>query len=86
MITINSTSSFGVDEIRVAAGEAITVSNASSVPHTFTEGENGESVDNPVVNAEIEPGEDEKVTFDEPGDYHVTCRFHPAMNLEVHVE
>jgi plastocyanin len=85
-IVISNTVSFGTDEITVAAGEAITVSNVSQVPHTFTEGENGEAVANPVVNQEIEPGEEEEVTFDKPGDYHITCRFHQAMNLEVHVE
>jgi len=86
-IVISTTTNFGgVDEITVKAGEPLTVSNASSVPHTFTQGENGQAADNPVVNETIQPGDEVQVTFPDKGDFHVTCLFHQAMNLEVHVQ
>ncbi|HEX6655670.1 MAG TPA: plastocyanin/azurin family copper-binding protein [Candidatus Limnocylindria bacterium] len=86
-IVISTTTNFGgVDEITIKAGEPLTVSNASGVPHTFTEGENGQAAANPVVNETIQPGSDAQVTFPDKGDFHVTCLFHQAMNLEVHVQ
>ena len=86
-IVISTTTNFGgVDEITIKAGEPLTVSNASGVPHTFTQGEDGQAASNPVVNVTIQPGEDAQVTFPDKGDFHVTCLFHQAMNLEVHVQ
>ena len=86
-IVISTTTNFGgKTEITVKAGEPLTVSNVSSVPHTFTEGEDGQAADNPVVNETIQPGDEVQVTFPDAGDFHVTCTFHSAMNLEVHVE
>jgi plastocyanin len=86
-IVISTTTNFGgVKEITIKAGEALTVSNASPVPHTFTEGENGQAASNPVVNETIQPGDDVQVTFPDAGDFHVTCLFHQVMNLEVHVQ
>jgi plastocyanin len=86
-IVITTTSNFGgLEEITIKAGEPLTVSNGSAVPHTFTEGQNGQPVANPVVNEIIQPGDQVDVTFPDKGDFHVTCRFHAAMNLVVHVE
>ena len=85
-VTITSTSSFGATEVTVPAGETLTVINNSSAPHTFTEGENGGEADNARVNEDIAVGASVEVTFPEPGDYNVTCLFHSAMNMVVHVE
>jgi plastocyanin len=86
-IVITTTANFGgVAEITVKAGEPLTVSNGMTVPHTFTEGENGQAATNPIVNEIIQPGSEVQVTFPDKGDFHVTCRFHQAMNLVVHVE
>jgi plastocyanin len=85
-ITITSTSSFGSSEVTVPAGQALTVINNSSAPHTFTEGENGGEADDPRVNEDIETGATVEVSFPEPGDYNVTCLFHQSMNMVVHVE
>jgi plastocyanin len=85
-ITITSLSSFGATEVTVPAGETLTVINNSSAPHTFTEGQNGGEADNPRVNEEIATGATVEVSFPEPGDYDVTCLFHSAMNMVVHVE
>ncbi|HKO33708.1 MAG TPA: plastocyanin/azurin family copper-binding protein [Candidatus Limnocylindria bacterium] len=85
-VTITSTSSFGATEVTVPAGETLTVINNSSAPHTFTEGENGGEADNARVNEDIAVGATVEVSFPEPGDYNVTCLFHSAMNMVVHVE
>jgi plastocyanin len=86
-IVISTLTNFGgLDEITVKAGEPLTISNVTSVPHTFTQGENGQAADNPVVNETIQPGDQVPVTFDAAGDFHVTCTIHQAMNIEVHVE
>jgi plastocyanin len=85
-ITITSTSSFGATEVTVPAGETLTVINNSSAPHTFTEGENGNAAADARVDEQIAVGASVPVTFPEPGDYNVTCLFHSAMNMVVHVE
>jgi plastocyanin len=85
-ITITGTSSFGTDEITVAAGEQLTLINESSFPHTFTEGENGAAAADARVNENIAAGETLPISFPEPGDYNVTCLFHSGMNMVVHVE
>lgn len=85
-VTISGTSSFGTDEITVPAGETLTVTNASTFQHTFTEGEDGVEADNSRVNESIAAGDSVEVTFPEPGDYSVTCLVHPGMNMVVHVE
>lgn len=85
-LTITSISSFGAAEITVPAGQTLTVINNAAFPHTFTEGENGGEADNARVNEQIPVGETVPVSFPEPGDYHITCLFHPAMNMVVHVE
>ena len=85
-ITITSTSSFGATEVTVPAGQTLTVINNSSAPHTFTEGENGNAAADARVDEQIAVGASVPVTFPEPGDYNVTCLFHSAMNMVVHVE
>jgi plastocyanin len=85
-VTITGFTSFGVSEITVDAGEELTVVNDSSSDHTFTEGQNGEKEADASVNEEIDAGDSATVVFDEPGDYDITCLFHSAMNMVVHVE
>jgi plastocyanin len=85
-ITIANTTSFGESEITVPAGQKLTVVNASTFPHTFTEGENGEEAANARVNEEIAEGATVEIDFPESGDYNITCLFHQAMNIVVHVE
>jgi plastocyanin len=85
-VTITGFTSFGVSEITVDAGQDLTVANESGSNHTFTEGQNGKEATDSVVNQQIEAGETETVVFDEPGDYNVTCLFHSAMNMVVHVK
>jgi plastocyanin len=85
-VTITGFTSFGASEITVDAGADLTVVNESSSDHTFTEGQNGEEAANSAVNEQIPAGGSATVVFDDPGDYHVTCLFHSAMNMVVHVK
>jgi plastocyanin len=86
-IVISTLTNFGgLDEITVKAREPLTISNVTSVPHTFTQGKNGQPAKDPVVNETIQPGDQVPVTFPAAGDFHVTCTIHQAMNIEVHVE
>jgi len=85
-LTISGSASFGAPEITVPAGEKLTVNNVSSFPHTFTEGEDGVEADNARVNETVEAGTIVEIEFPEPGDYNITCKIHPGMNMVVHVE
>jgi plastocyanin len=86
-IVISTTTNFGgLDQITVKAGEPLTISNVTSVPHTFTQGKNGQPAKDPVVNETIQPGAAVPVTFPTAGDFHVTCTIHQVMNIDVHVE
>ena len=85
-VTITGFTSFGVGEITVPSGEQLTVVNDSSSTHTFTEGENGEKAADARVNEQIAAGSSATIDFPDPGDYHITCLFHAAMNMVVHVE
>jgi plastocyanin len=85
-VTISGSTSFGVDEITVPAGEQLTVVNDSSVSHTFTEGENGVAAEDARVDEQVVVDATVQVEFPEPGDYNITCEFHSSMNMVVHVE
>ncbi|HEX2141047.1 MAG TPA: plastocyanin/azurin family copper-binding protein [Candidatus Limnocylindria bacterium] len=84
-VSINGTS-FGADEITVAVGDTVTYTNHSSLPHTVTEGTDGNTADGARFNEDLPAGESVEITFEEAGDYDVTCLFHSNMNMVVHVE
>ena len=77
---------FDTDEITISAGETVTFVNEDSAAHTVTEGENGDASDGARFDEQIAAGESTDITFDEAGDYNVTCLFHGNMNMVVHVE
>lgn len=81
-----SGSSFSVAQLTVATGTTVVFTNQGSFDHTITEGTNGTPVDDPIVNRAISPQGRVSVTFDEPGEYHITCTIHPSMNMTVIVE
>lgn len=66
-------------EITAEAGEAVYFTNGESAIHTVD------------INGENESGVMDRDdvftwTFDEPGEYEITCEFHPQMNATVSVE
>lgn len=75
--------SFGAPEITVAVGD-VTFVNEDSLPHTVSEGENGEAFPNARFDEFVDVGDSVTVAFAEPGDYLITCLFHSEMHLLVH--
>ena len=79
-------SQFVPGELTLAAGTEVTFVNLDSFAHTVTEGTGGQAVDDPAVDEMLDAGASVEVTFDEPGTYEITCRFHPTMQMTVVVE
>ncbi|HEX2193513.1 MAG TPA: plastocyanin/azurin family copper-binding protein [Candidatus Limnocylindria bacterium] len=77
---------FDPTELNVAAGTTVTFVNEDDAAHTVTEGENGAAAEDARFDEEVAGGDSVEVTFEEAGDYNVTCRFHGQMNMVVHVE
>lgn len=78
-------SSFG-DDITVAAGTTVTFVNDDTLPHTVTEGSDGQIADGARFDEDVPAGESVPITFDDPGTYQVTCEIHSTMNMTVTVE
>jgi plastocyanin len=79
-------SAYDPTELTVAAGTEVTFLNADGFTHTVTEGTDGQAVDDPIVDEEVEQNGSVSVTFDEPGTYNITCKIHSSMNLTITVE
>jgi plastocyanin len=79
-------SSYDPTELTIPAGTEVTFLNADGFTHTVTEGTDGQPVDDPIVDEEIDQNGSVSVTFDEPGTYNITCKIHSSMNLTVTVE
>ena len=73
-------------KLTIAAGTEVSFVNADAAPHTATEGVDGVAVDDPIIDEEMEQNGSASVTFDEPGTYEITCRFHSSMNMTIVVE
>ncbi|HKZ91265.1 MAG TPA: plastocyanin/azurin family copper-binding protein [Candidatus Limnocylindrales bacterium] len=69
----------------IRAGETVAFTNQDSVVHTITEGTLSKAARNACVDQRIVAGGTWKVTFNEPGDYQITCTLHP-MQTAVHVQ
>lgn len=77
---------FNTDEITVSAGTTVTFVNNSTLPHTVTEGQDGNAVDDARFDEPVNQGQSVEITFSETGDFDVTCLFHGNMNMVVHVQ
>jgi plastocyanin len=73
-------------EATVSVGESVSFTNDDSSGHTITQGTGGTAIDGACVDETIASGAMVTVTFNEPGDYDITCTIHPAMQTVVHVE
>ena len=82
--TITS-SNFG-EAVTISAGEAVTFTNNDSFGHTVTEGTGGQATADACVDEPIAAGASVTVTFNEPGDYDITCTIHSSMQTVVHVQ
>ena len=77
---------FDPTELTIAAGTEVSFVNADSAAHTVTEGTDGTAVEDPIIDEELQQNGSTSFTFDEPGTYDITCRFHPSMQLTITVE
>jgi plastocyanin len=80
-----SGSAFG-DEVTISAGEAVAFTNEDTLGHTVTEGTGGAADADACVNESVAGGATVVVTFNEPGDYQITCTIHASMQTAAHVE
>jgi plastocyanin len=76
---------FSQQELTVSVGDTVTFENDSTIPHTVTEGQDGDAAADAQFDEEVPPGESVEITFEEAGDVNVTCKIHPEMNMVVHV-
>ncbi len=73
--------SFAPDAVAIEAGQTILLHNDDSRTHNIR-------VFHPKMDYNSggqDPGEDIRLTFDDPGTYYVTCGIHPEMELKVTV-
>ncbi|MBK1698081.1 cupredoxin domain-containing protein [Rhodovibrio salinarum] len=73
---------FHPDAVEIQVGETIVLHNDDSRTHNIR-------VYDPRMDfnsGSQDPGEDVRLTFDEPGTYYVTCGIHPVMELKVTVQ
>src|SRR5574338_679805 len=75
--------SFG-DAVTISAGEAVAFTNGDTIGHTVTEGTHGRAADGACVDESVANGSTVTVTFNEAGDYDITCKVHRAMQTVIH--
>ena len=80
------TSDFEPATLTITAGTVVVFTNEATFDHTVTEGTGGQAVADPIVDEEVEPGGEVRVTFDEPGTIDITCTIHPSMQMTITVE
>ena len=77
---------FEPGDLTVSVGTEVVFTNEDSFAHTVSEGTDGDVVDDPIVDEEIDAGGEVRVTFDEAGTYDITCEIHPTMQMTITVE
>ena len=80
------TSDFEPATLTITAGTVVVFENEATFDHTVTEGTGGQAVTDPIVDEEVEPGGEVRVTFDDPGTIDITCTIHPSMQMTITVE
>jgi plastocyanin len=77
---------FTPDSITVTAGTTVSWVNEDDAGHTITHGEDGAPGEGVLFDEPLSAGQTVTFTFDEPGEYPVTCTIHPDMQMVVIVE
>jgi plastocyanin len=72
-------------ELTISAGTSVRFVNQDTLAHTATHGHNGAPDEDPLFDERLARDDTATVTFDRPGTYQVTCRFHPTMNMTITV-
>ena len=77
---------FQPGDLTVSVGDEVAFINDDTFTHTVTEGTDGDAVDDPIVDEEVNGRGEVRVTFDEAGTYEITCEIHPTMQMTITVE
>ena len=72
--------------VTITVGQVVAFTNQDGVAHTITEGTGGQAADNACVDELAGAGSSVMVTFNQPGDYQITCKIHHTMQTVVHVQ
>ncbi len=71
--------------LTVPVGTLIILENRDDTPHTVTHGENGQRAEDAAFDIELAPGDRDELIVSQPGEYTVTCRLHPEMEMTLTV-
>lgn len=77
---------FSPAELTIAVDDTVVFHNADNTNHTATHGENGEAADPAAFDLELTGGEQGDHTFEDAGEFRVTCEIHQDMNMTITVE
>jgi plastocyanin len=82
-VSINNLS-FGKN-LTVGVGTKVVFDNKDVVAHTATNGTNGVPANGALFDLALPIGASASYTFDKAGNYQVTCKLHPLMNMTITV-
>lgn len=77
--------SFDPDSLSLAAGTAVEFENEGQRQHTVTIHKPPAAATEYAKNTVLGPGDDTSFTFEQPGTYHVFCRFHGRIGGGMHL-
>jgi cytochrome c peroxidase len=76
---------FQPQDLDLEAGQTVMWRNDDDVAHTATHGTGGTPHGDLLFDFELAPGQEASHTFEEAGNFPVTCRIHPEMQMNVTV-
>ncbi len=92
-VTLGPTSFNGSTSVTITAGQSVTFDNSRGGTHNLVTGTGGtfsQAAGAPgqlgATGLPLTPGDVTPVTFPSAGTYHITCTFHPSMQLTVTVK
>ena len=78
---------FDPGDLTIPVGTTVVFENQEEAPHTATHGERGQPADDAAFDIDLPAaGDSGEFTFDEAGEFPVTCKVHPDMNMTITVE
>ena len=87
ILGINGDNSYSPNPITIEEGQTITWYNGDTISHTVTSGQdNDEDAGEAFDSDAIIPNQYYSITFEDSGDYHYYCHYHPSMVGEIIVE
>ncbi|MEO7664227.1 MAG: cupredoxin domain-containing protein [Candidatus Limnocylindrales bacterium] len=69
----------------IGSGTSLTFVNKDAAAHTVTEGRDGAPSPGGRFDDRVNEGHSVAISFDAPGAYQITCKFHPTMSMTVTV-